>query len=184
MGSVRKADVGSWCAGEAGRKWNSHFAQQSDGISGPSYGHGRGAEGVLEDEIPADDPGDELTHCRIRVSVGAAGDGDHARQLGVAKTGKSAGDSGEDHRESKRRAGVLGCDVTGELEDSCSDDGSDAESDESQRSQLPTQRPRASLGQQRSEVLPNEERHGASRFGCVIVYNSRPSIAPGREEAQ
>ena len=47
------------------------------------------ADGVFEDQVPADDPGDQLAHGGVGVGVGAAGDGDHGRQLGVAERGEA-----------------------------------------------------------------------------------------------
>lgn len=114
-------------------------------------------EGVFEDEIPADDPGDEFAEGGVGVGVGGAGDGDHGGQLGVAEAGESADDGDEDEREGERGAcsgaaghGGVGEDVMqqrgvddlggGELlpghggaddgEDAGADDGTDAERDE------------------------------------------------------
>ncbi len=63
-------------------------------------------EGVLEDEVPADDPGDELAHGGVGVGVGGAGDGDHAGELGVAEAGEGADDGDEDQREGEGGAGA------------------------------------------------------------------------------
>ena len=43
------------------------------------------ADRVLEDQIPADDPRDELAERRVRVRVGAAGLRNHRGELGVAE---------------------------------------------------------------------------------------------------
>ena len=48
------------------------------------------ADRVLEDQVPADDPGHELAEGRVGVRVGAAGDRDHGRELGVAEPGQRA----------------------------------------------------------------------------------------------
>ena len=50
---------------------------------------------VLEHQVPADDPRDELAHRRVAVRVRRAGDRDHARELGVAEAGEAAGEAGE-----------------------------------------------------------------------------------------
>ena len=60
--------------------------------------------GVLEDQVPADDPGDQLAHRRVRVGVGAARDRDHRRHLGVAEAGEGAADAGDDERRASPRA--------------------------------------------------------------------------------
>ena len=56
-------------------------------------------EGVFEDEVPADDPRDELAHGGVGIGVGGAGDGDHAGQLGVAEAGERADDGDQHQRE-------------------------------------------------------------------------------------
>ena len=58
-------------------------------------------EGVFEDEVPADDPCNELAECGVGVGVGRAGDGDHAGELGVTEASEAADDGDEDERESQ-----------------------------------------------------------------------------------
>ena len=65
----------------------------------------RDGDAVLEDQVPADDPGDEVAHSRVGVGVGAAGDRDARRQLGVTERGERARHAGEDERQHDRRAG-------------------------------------------------------------------------------
>ncbi len=55
-------------------------------------------EGVFEDQIPADDPGDEFAEGGVGVGVGGTGDGDHRSQFGVAEAGEHADDGDEDER--------------------------------------------------------------------------------------
>ena len=61
------------------------------------------ADGVLEDQVPADDPGDQLAHGGVGVGVGAARDGDHRRQLGIAEAGEGADDGDQDERNCQCR---------------------------------------------------------------------------------
>ena len=70
------------------------------------YAHAHVGAGVLEDEVPADDPGDELAEGGVGVGVGGAGDGDHAGELGVAEAGEGADDGDEDERDGEGRAGA------------------------------------------------------------------------------
>ena len=65
-------------------------------MGGESYGDAHVGEGVFEDEVPADDPGDELAEGGVGVSVGGAGDGDHAGELGVTEAGEAADQGDED----------------------------------------------------------------------------------------
>src|SRR4051794_19904308 len=63
----------------------------------------RRTQGELEHEVPADDPGDELTQRRVREGVRAAGHRHGRGELGVAEPGEPAGDSGDDERDDDRR---------------------------------------------------------------------------------
>ena len=78
--------------------------EERDDVAGPADADGRRADQVFEDEVPADDPGDELAHRRVRVRVRASGDGDHRRHLGVAEARKRRGDARDDEGERDRRA--------------------------------------------------------------------------------
>ena len=62
------------------------------------------ADRVLENQVPADDPRDQLAHGRVRVGVRAARDGNHRRQFGVAERSKAADDGDQDER--KRQCGT------------------------------------------------------------------------------
>ena len=54
---------------------------------------------VLDDEVPADDPGDELAERRVGVRVGAARHGNHGRDLGIAQRRETARQRGDRVRE-------------------------------------------------------------------------------------
>lgn len=51
------------------RKAEAELLEQGDEIAGPADRHRRGAERILEDQIPADHPGNELTECRVGVGI-------------------------------------------------------------------------------------------------------------------
>ena len=99
------------------------------------------ADRVLEDQVPADDPGHELAERRVGVGVGAAGDRDERGQLRVAQAGERA-DRAEQHEgDDERRAravadhGAVGRDLADRggadrREDAGADDGADPEHDE------------------------------------------------------
>ena len=74
-------------------------------MGGEAYGDAHVGEGVFEDEIPADDPGDELAEGGVGVGVGGAGDGDHAGKLGITEAGEAADERDEDQREGEGGAG-------------------------------------------------------------------------------
>ncbi len=94
--------------------------------SAPGDGDRRGADRVLEHEVPADDPRHELAHRRVGVGVGAAGDRNHRRELGVAESGERAADAGDEERERHRRARAIRDGGRRADEEARADDGADA----------------------------------------------------------
>ena len=79
--------------------------QEGIEVVGPAGGDDAGADRVFEDQVPADDPGDQLAQRRIGVGIGAAGHRHHAGQLRVAERGEAAADGRQQEREHERRAG-------------------------------------------------------------------------------
>ena len=102
-------------------------------VLAPGDGDGGGADRVLEHQIPADDPGDELAHGGIGVGVGAAGDGNHRGEFGVAEAGESATDAGDDEGEHDRRTRAIGDGGRGADEQARADDPADTERDQVHR---------------------------------------------------
>jgi hypothetical protein len=106
-------------------------------------------EGVFEDEVPADDPRNELAHDGVRVRVCRARDGDHAGELGVTEAGEATDDGDEQQRDGKcgtcTGAAGYGSVVEQEVDDGralpigdlgrvsadgCADDGEDSRADD------------------------------------------------------
>ena len=77
-------------------------AQQRGEVVAPRDRHGDVADRVLEDQIPADDPGDQLAERRVRVGVGAPGLRDHRGQLRVAQRRERAHRAQQQEREHQR----------------------------------------------------------------------------------
>ena len=69
------------------RRWNddSPALHQSDEVAGPADCDGGSADGIFENECPADHPREQLAHDGIGVGVGGAGDGNHRGELGIAE---------------------------------------------------------------------------------------------------
>ena len=74
------------------------------GVAAEAYGDRDVAHGVFENQIPADDPGEDFAQRGVGIGVGAAGDRNHGGQFGVAKSGKTAGDGHEQKRDSDGRS--------------------------------------------------------------------------------
>jgi hypothetical protein len=115
-----------------------HRLQEADYVARPAYGHGAGAEGIFEDQGPADEPGDQFAHDGVGVGVGRARDGDHRGQFGIAERGDRADRAGDDEGDHHAWAGLLGG-GGGENEDTGADDGPDPEHDQLNRAQRSVQ---------------------------------------------
>ena len=113
--------------GEDGGELNPQIRQEADNVARPPDSDRGGAEGVFQDQVPSDDPGEKLSQGRVGVGVGASGDGDHGSEFCVAESGEGTGQTGEDQGENDGRPRILGGGVTGENEDSGSDDPSDSD---------------------------------------------------------
>ena len=123
-----------------GRQVDVQLLQQAHEIAGPPGGYGGGAKSIFEDQVPADDPGDQLAQGGIAVGVSGAGDGNNGGELRIAKPGKGAGDAGKDKAESHRRAGMERRRLPSQHEDARADDGADAESYEIDRTERAPER--------------------------------------------
>ena len=103
----------------------------------------RRAHRVLEDEVPPDNPRDELAHRRVGIGIGASGDRNHRCELGVAESGERASDACDDERERHRRARAIRDRRRGSNEQARADDGADAERDQRHRAERALERPLA-----------------------------------------
>ena len=65
-------------------------------IAGPPDGDGDTGHTVFENQVPAGDPGQELSQRGIRVGIGRAGHGNHGGKLCIAECREGAGQAGED----------------------------------------------------------------------------------------
>ncbi len=102
-------------------------AQKARHIARPADGDRRRAESVFEQQVPADDPGDEFAHGGVGVGIGAARDRHGRGHLGVAKSGKRADKASENEREANRRPRIGRRGMAGQHEDAGADDAADAE---------------------------------------------------------
>ena len=89
--------------------------------------HRAGPQRQLQDQVPADDPGDELAEAGVGERVRRARHRHRAGELGVAERRQRAGDPGEHERERDGRTGLLAGGLAGEHEDAGADDHADPE---------------------------------------------------------
>ena len=72
--SVVQNQQGAGRGGNLGRQLNAEALKQGDEIAAPSDGHGCGADRILDDQVPSNDPGKNFAQRGIAVGVGGAGD--------------------------------------------------------------------------------------------------------------
>ena len=72
---------------------NTEPIEQVDDVRGEPNADGHVGDGIFQDQIPADDPGDQFAHRGVGVGVRAARDGDHGGEFGVAEGGECADDA-------------------------------------------------------------------------------------------
>ena len=73
--------------------------EQIDDVRGKADADGHVGAGVFQNQIPADDPGDQFAERGVGVGVGRAGNGNHGRQFGVTEAGERADDGHQQQRE-------------------------------------------------------------------------------------
>jgi hypothetical protein len=81
--------------------------QQADEVVRPTHRHGARCNGVLEDQPPAHQPGNELAEHDIGIRVRGTGDRHHRRELGVTQRGECTSEGSEHERHHHARPGFL-----------------------------------------------------------------------------
>ena len=138
---VRAEERGAIAGRQPDGQRDADAAHQRREVVAPRDGDGDVADRVLEDQVPADDPRDELAERRVRVGVGAAGLRNHRGELRVAERRERARATEQQEREDERRPRAVPHDVAGRVdlagrrradgpEDAGADHGADREHDE------------------------------------------------------
>src|SRR5438132_1039511 len=114
------------------RHGDAEAAEQGIEVSRPIDGERDVTDGVLEDQVPADDPRDELAEGGIRIGVRTARNRDERRELGVGQRRKRAcrprqDDRDDDGRARAHMAGVARDRRAERGEDTGAGDGTDAQ---------------------------------------------------------
>ncbi len=91
--------------GERRWKLQPEFRHHALEIARPAVRDGRRPDGVLEDEVPTDDPGEQFAERGVRICVGGACHGHHRRKLGIAQRREDTGDARHDVRQHERGSG-------------------------------------------------------------------------------
>ena len=83
---------------ESGRNGDAEVRKEADHVTGPADRNRCGAQRIFQQQIPTDDPGHDLAHRRIGISISAAGDRYGRGQLGVTQPGEAADDRAQHER--------------------------------------------------------------------------------------
>jgi hypothetical protein len=120
-------------------RWNAdaEVLQKADKVPSPSRSHGSRAERIFQDQVPANDPGKNLTQGGIAIGISRAGNGNQGSEFGIAQPGEHATGSGQNERQHDCRPGVLSGCRSGQNEDARADDGADTQRDQVNRAQSP-----------------------------------------------
>ena len=74
---------------------------------------GCGSDCILENQIPSYDPGKKLAQGRVSVGISGTCDRSHRGEFRITKRRENAGDSSDQKRKSKSRAGRIVCSEAG-----------------------------------------------------------------------
>ena len=77
--------------------------EKLDKIIRPAFRDRHVADRIFENQIPADDPGDDLAESRVGISVGGTGNRNHGGELAVTKRREPAGERRDDEGDRDRR---------------------------------------------------------------------------------
>ncbi len=122
-------------------------------VARPSGRDGGGGEAVFQDQVPGDEPGDELAERGVGVGVGRARDRDHRGQLGVAHGGEGADHPRQQEGEHDRRPRVDRRLLAGQDEDARPDHPADAQERQRSGSEAALEHVLALLGRLREQDL-------------------------------
>src|SRR5258708_17069569 len=101
----------------------------------PAAGYGWGAKRVFQNQIPADDPGNQLAERGIAISIGGTGDGNHRSEFRITEAGEHATSPCKYIREHDGWAGIKRRCRTSQHKNARADNGRDPQGDQVYRSQ-------------------------------------------------
>ena len=127
------------CPRPASGQGHAEEPEERDEVVRPAVRHGARGDRVLEDQVPADDPGEELAERGVGVGVGAARHRHHRRKLAVAERGERTAESRDAEGEDEAGSGIDVGGEPGQHEDAGADDRADAERRERDGTEDPPQ---------------------------------------------
>ena len=124
---------------EPQRQLHPELGGQVGEVLRPADRDGGGAQRQLQDQVPADDPGDQLAQGGVAEGVGRARHRHGRGELGVAEPGQRAGHGGEQKRQGHGRPGQHPGRAPGQDEDAGADGDPDPEDGQVPGAQGPVQ---------------------------------------------
>ena len=116
--------------GERLRQVDSEDRQDVLEVLRPAVGDGHRRHGILQDQVPPDDPGEQLAQRGVGICIGRARHGNHRREFRIAERREDAGDARRHKRHYQRGTGAVVGGLTGENEDAGADHGAHPEGGE------------------------------------------------------
>ena len=179
-------DLDQRCAASRGKRAGhvkADIVQERDHVARPADRDRDRPERVLEDQVPPDDPGDDLPEGRVAVGVGAPRHGHEGGEFRVAQRRKDRRHAGQHEGEHDRRPGVERRNRAREHEDAGPDDRPDSEHREVQRAQSALQAVVGErLGLQIGDALASEQVHDRlAAMGKLRVLETRARVGPAPE---
>ena len=133
-------------------------------VAGDADGDDGDDRGVLQQQVPADEPARELPQHHVAVGVGRARARDQAGELRVGERGRGTRDAGDQERDEDRGPGLLVRDRPGQGEDPGADDAADPDGRELPQAERALQAV-AALGLDVVDRLAAQERRAQPRLG-------------------
>ena len=118
----RRGRIGEKGGGQLGRHMDPEPLHHAIEVAGPSQRRPLRARGIFQNEIPADDPGENLAERHISIGVGAPRDGNERRKLRVAERDKGAGEPRQHEGDHDAGPGVIRRRRAGQHENAGADD--------------------------------------------------------------
>ena len=104
---LRLPQPGPVVVGQPKRHLDMQDIEQLDKVVGPAGRNRARAHGIFEGQVPADNPGKDLTQGGIGIGVGTARQRNHGREFRIAKCREGATQSGENEGKHQGGAGVV-----------------------------------------------------------------------------
>jgi hypothetical protein len=112
---------------DRGRPAEAYLLQEQGRVGGPSLRYDACPQHQLQQQVPADDPGEDLTKGEVGERVRRAGHRHGRGELRITECGQTATDRGKHEGERDTRPGEFLGRAAGQGEDAGADDHADAE---------------------------------------------------------